>query len=101
MEKKLKYDFSGWATRNDLVCSDGRTIRRVSRALSRLGGGSGILSSLLGVGGLRGIVRDIGLRLSDFVGIALHVGIAHVIPLSAIPHQRVNHAIGQWDEHGR
>ena len=28
MEKKLKYDFSGWATRNDLVCSDGRTIRR-------------------------------------------------------------------------
>lgn len=28
MEKKLKYDFSGWATRNDLLCSDGRTIRR-------------------------------------------------------------------------
>ena len=24
----LKYDFSGWATRNDLVCADGRTIRR-------------------------------------------------------------------------
>lgn len=23
-----KYDFSGWATRNDLKCSDGRTIRR-------------------------------------------------------------------------
>lgn len=23
-----RYDFSGWATRNDLVCSDGRTIRR-------------------------------------------------------------------------
>lgn len=23
-----KYDFSGWATRNDLQCSDGRTIRR-------------------------------------------------------------------------
>jgi len=23
-----KYDFSGWATRNDLRCSDGRTIRR-------------------------------------------------------------------------
>lgn len=22
-----KYDFSGWATRNDLVCTDGRTIR--------------------------------------------------------------------------
>ena len=22
------YDFSGWATRNDLKCSDGRTIRR-------------------------------------------------------------------------
>ncbi len=23
----LKYDFSGWATRNDIVCADGRTIR--------------------------------------------------------------------------
>lgn len=23
-----KYDFSGWATRNDLVCTDGRTIRK-------------------------------------------------------------------------
>lgn len=23
-----KYDFSGWATRNDLVCADGRTIRK-------------------------------------------------------------------------
>ena len=23
-----KYDFSGWATRNDLLCADGRTIRR-------------------------------------------------------------------------
>lgn len=25
---KTKWDFSGWATRNDLHCSDGRTIRR-------------------------------------------------------------------------
>lgn len=25
---KLRYDFSGWATRNDLVCADGRTIRQ-------------------------------------------------------------------------
>ena len=25
---ELKYDFSGWATRNDLVCADGRTVRR-------------------------------------------------------------------------
>lgn len=25
---KTKYDFSGWATRNDLLCSDGRTIRK-------------------------------------------------------------------------
>jgi hypothetical protein len=25
---KKKYDFSGWATRNDIKCSDGRTIRR-------------------------------------------------------------------------
>ena len=23
-----KYDFSGWATRNDLICADGRTIKR-------------------------------------------------------------------------
>lgn len=26
--EKQKWDFSGWATRNDLHCSDGRTIRR-------------------------------------------------------------------------
>ena len=26
--KKSKYDFSGWATKNDLKCSDGRTIRK-------------------------------------------------------------------------
>ena len=25
---ELKYDFSGWGNRNDLVCADGRTIRR-------------------------------------------------------------------------
>ena len=25
---KKKYDFSGWATKNDLLCSDGRTIRK-------------------------------------------------------------------------
>ena len=24
----MEYDFSGWATRNDLECSDGRIIRR-------------------------------------------------------------------------
>lgn len=24
----MKYDFSGWATRNDILCSDGRTIRK-------------------------------------------------------------------------
>lgn len=24
----MKYDFSGWATRNDLLCGDGRTIRK-------------------------------------------------------------------------
>ena len=23
-----KYDFVGWATKNDLLCSDGRTIRK-------------------------------------------------------------------------
>lgn len=28
MSKKKIYDFSGWATKNDLRCSDGRTIRR-------------------------------------------------------------------------
>ena len=26
--KKSKYDFGGWATKNDLLCADGRTIRR-------------------------------------------------------------------------
>ena len=24
----MEYDFSGWATRHDLLCTDGRTIRR-------------------------------------------------------------------------
>ena len=24
----MAFDFSGWATRNDLKCSDGRTIRK-------------------------------------------------------------------------
>jgi len=28
MDKKFDYDFSGWATRNDVKCSDGRTIKR-------------------------------------------------------------------------
>lgn len=28
MTKPEKYDFSGWATRNDIRCSDGRTIRK-------------------------------------------------------------------------
>lgn len=28
MSKPKTYDFSGWATKNDLKCSDGRTIRR-------------------------------------------------------------------------
>lgn len=28
MGKKLTFDFSGWATRNDVKCSDGRTIRK-------------------------------------------------------------------------
>lgn len=28
MSKPTNYDFSGWATKNDLRCSDGRTIRR-------------------------------------------------------------------------
>lgn len=27
-EQKIDYDFSGWATKNDLKCSDGRTIRK-------------------------------------------------------------------------
>ena len=26
--KKTKYDFGGWATKNDLLCADGRTIRQ-------------------------------------------------------------------------
>ena len=44
MEKKLKYDFSGWATRNDLVCSDGRTIRRDAFATERPSPSYGITS---------------------------------------------------------
>ena len=24
----MTYDFSGWATRNDILCTDGRTIRK-------------------------------------------------------------------------
>ena len=28
MSKKFDYDFAGWATRNDIVCADGRTIKR-------------------------------------------------------------------------
>jgi len=28
MEKELDFHFSGWATRNDLLCGDGRTIRK-------------------------------------------------------------------------
>ena len=28
MAKYSGYDFCGWATRNDLRCSDGRTIKR-------------------------------------------------------------------------
>ena len=79
----------------------GRTIRRVGGALSRLRGGSGILSSLPRVGGLRGVIRDVGLRLSDLVRVLLHVGIAHVVPRGTIPDKRLNHAIRQRHEHGR
>ena len=28
MSKQFDYDFAGWATRNDIVCADGRTIKR-------------------------------------------------------------------------
>ena len=28
MKKEFQYDFEGWATRNDILCDDGRTIRR-------------------------------------------------------------------------
>ena len=28
MRKSFDYDFSGWVTRNDILCSDGRTIRK-------------------------------------------------------------------------
>lgn len=30
----INCDFSGWATRNDLLCGDGRTIRKDAFALS-------------------------------------------------------------------
>ena len=29
------YDFSGWATRNDLLCGDGRTIRSEERRVGK------------------------------------------------------------------
>ena len=77
-----------------------RTSGRVSRALRVFRGGSGVLSSLLRVGGLRGVIGDVGLRLSDFVGIALHVGIAHVVPRGTIPDKRVDNAVGERHEHG-
>ena len=28
MAERRMYDFSGWATKNDIRCSDGRTIRK-------------------------------------------------------------------------
>jgi hypothetical protein len=28
MNKSKKYDFARWATKNDILCSDGRTIRK-------------------------------------------------------------------------
>ena len=28
MNKSKKYDFAGWATKNNILCSDGRTIRK-------------------------------------------------------------------------
>ena len=27
----MKYDFGGWATRNDLQCADGRVIKTLSK----------------------------------------------------------------------
>ena len=84
-----------------ILCRLRRTIRRVSCALSVFRCCGGVLGGLLRVGGLRGVIRDIRLRLSDFVGIALHVGIAHVAPRGTIPDKRVNHTIRQGHEHGR
>ena len=79
----------------------GRTIGRISRALRVFRCGSRILSGLLRVGGLRGIIRDIRLCLLDLLRIVLHVGITHAVPLGAVPHERVDHAVGQRHEHGR
>ena len=78
-----------------------RTIGRVSRALRVFRCGSGILSSLLGVGGLRRIVRDIRLRLLDLLRIVLDIGIAEMVPIRAIPHQRIDHAVGERHQHAR
>ena len=63
--------------------------------------GSGILSSLLRVGGLSRIIRDIRLRLLDLLRIVLHIGIAHVVPRGAIPDKRIDHAVCERHQHGR
>lgn len=31
----MKYDFGGWATRNDLPCADGRVIKKDAFTLGR------------------------------------------------------------------
>ena len=74
-------------------------LRAVCRALRVFRCCGGVLGSLLGVGGLRRIVRDIRLRPLDLLRIVLHIGITHVVPIRAIPHQRIDHAIGQRDKH--
>ena len=78
-----------------------RTIGRVSRALRVFRCGGGVLSGLLGVGGLRRVVRDIRLSLGNFVRVLLDIGIAEMVPIRAIPYQGVDHAVGQWHEHAR
>ena len=79
----------------------GRTIGRISRALRVFRCGSRILSSLLGIRGLRRIIRDIRLSLGNLVRVLLDIGIAEMAPIRAIPHQGVDYAVGQWHEHGR
>ena len=78
-----------------------RTICRICRALRVFRCGSGILSSLLRVGGLSRIVRDIRLSLGNLVRVLLDIGIAEMVPIRAIPDKRIDYAVGERHQNAR